>query len=44
MKYLKRWTPAGECGSSAKQPSALSDGLEMKVAVEVGIDGDLGIC
>lgn len=37
------WTPPSKCGPSARQPNALSDGLEMKVALEVGVDGYPGM-
>lgn len=43
MKSLKMRTPLGKCGLRARQPSALSDGLEMKFALEGSVDGDLGI-
>lgn len=36
-------TLPGRGGQSTRQPSALSDGLEMKFAPEVDGDGDLGM-
>lgn len=43
LNSLKMWTLPGGCGRSARQPSALSDRLEMKFASEVDVDGNLGI-
>lgn len=43
LNSLKMWTLLGGYGQSTRQPSALSDGLEMKFVLEVVVDGDLGI-
>lgn len=43
MTSLKMWTPPGTCGLSTRQPGALSEGLEVTCAPEVGADGDLGV-
>lgn len=43
MTSLKMWTPPGMCGLGTRQPGALSEGLEVTCAPEVGADGDLGV-
>lgn len=43
MTSSKMWTPPGMCGLGTRQPGALSEGLEVTCAPEVGADGDLGV-